>query len=139
MSDAQIKPARDLLLKLHWPSEQETSAGTGHVIIELQDASGLAVASMAVSSEQLLRAIARQMDHRPLASLDGMVVVTSDEASLSKLKNQPIALDQLVADAASPEMLEDEPEAIQMLAKFRTRLLKSLELVDQAITSLHRS
>ena len=47
-----------------------------------------------------------------------------------------VGLDQLVAEAISPEMLEDEPEAAKMLSKFRDRLRKSLEHVEQAIASL---
>ena len=47
-----------------------------------------------------------------------------------------ISLDQLVANAGSSDMLEDEPEAASMLAGFRSRLLKSLEFVEKAIASL---
>jgi predicted amino acid-binding ACT domain protein len=47
-----------------------------------------------------------------------------------------VDIDLLVAEAIALEMLEDEPEAAQMLAKFRDRLLKSLEHVEQAIASL---
>ncbi len=43
---------------------------------------------------------------------------------------------QLIAEAISPDMLEDEPDALQMLSKFRDRLLKSLEHVEKAIASL---
>ena len=43
---------------------------------------------------------------------------------------------QLVSQAVAPEMLQDEPEAAQILSKFRARLLKSLEHVEQAIASL---
>jgi len=136
MNNPQKKPASDLLLKLRWPSEQETMARTGHVVVELQDADGLTVASMSVPKDHLLRAIARDVDHRPLLSLDGCVSAFSDESSLSQLENPPIALDQLVADAVSPEMLDDEPEATHLLSQFRNRLLKSLAHVEQAIASM---
>ena len=136
MSHTPGKPTSDLQLKLHWPPEQSTLGEAWHVVVELQDSAGLAVASMSVLKEQLLSAITHELDHQPLLSLEGRVSVISDMISLSKLENRTIALDELVADAVSPEMLEDEPNAAQQLSELRTRLLKSLELVEQAITSL---
>jgi hypothetical protein len=136
MSDAPRNPTSDLLLKLHWPSDEGALNGARYVVVELQDTAGLAVASMSVPKEQLLPAITQELDHQPLLSLEGCVSVISDVVSLSQLENQPIALDQLVADTVSPAMLEDEPEAAQQLSQFRTRLLKSLELVELAIVSL---
>ena len=136
MSDAPRKTTNDLLLKLYWPSEQGAVSGAQYVVVELQDTAGLAVASMSFPMEQLSRAIMRELNYQPLLSLDGCVSVISDEISLSQLESPPIALDQLVADAVFPEMLEDEPEAAQHLSEFRTRLLKSLERVEEAIAAL---
>jgi hypothetical protein len=136
MSDAPRNPTSDLLLKLHWPSDEGALNGARYVVVELQDTAGLAVASMSVPKEQLLPAITQELDHQPLLSLEGFVSVISDVISLSQLENPPIALDQLVVDAISPGMLEDEPEAASMLDKFGTRLLKSLAHLDTAIASL---
>jgi hypothetical protein len=138
MSDAPRKTTNDLLLKLHWPSEQGAVSGAQYVVVELQDTAGVAVASMSIPKEQLLPAIAQELDHQPLLSLEGCVSVIFDLITPSQLESRPIALDQLVADAVSPEMLEDEPEAIQMLTEFYNRLLKSLELIEQAIASLRK-
>ena len=91
---------------------------------------------MFIPTECLLQATAEKLNHRPLVSIDGFAMAISDEISLSQLKIQPIALDQLVADAVSAEMLEDEPNAAQQLSEFRIRLLKSLEHVEKAIASL---
>jgi hypothetical protein len=136
MSNPQKKPASDLLLKLHWPPETGALSGAQYVVVELQDKAGLVVASLSVLKEHLLPTIAQELDLQPLFSLDGRVSVISDVISLSQLENQPIALDHLVAEAISPDMLEDEPNAAQQLSEFRTRLLKSLEYVDTAIASL---
>jgi hypothetical protein len=138
MSIPQRKPTGDLLLKLHWPPETGALSGTQHVVVELQDTAGLVIASMSVLKEQLLAAIAQELDYQPLLSLEGCVSVISDAISLSYLKNRPIPLNQLVAEAVSPEMLDDEPEAQQHLAEFRTRLVKSLEHVDEAIALLSK-
>ena len=133
MKDAQGKPTNDLRVKLHWPLELGKPAV---VLVELQDCSGLAIASMSIPTEDLLQATAEKLNHHPLVSIDGFAIAISDEISLSQLEIQPIALDQLIADAVSPKMLEDEPDAAQQLSEFRTRLLKSLELVEKAIASL---
>ena len=136
MSNPQRKPASDLLLKLHWPTETGALSRTQHVVVELQDTAGLVVASMSVLKEQLLSTITQELDVQPLFSLDGCVSVFSDEVTLLQLENRTIALDQLVANAVSLEMLDDEPEAAQHLSQFRIRLIKSLEHVEKAIASL---
>jgi hypothetical protein len=133
MKDAQSKPTNDQRLKLHWPEEHGKPAV---VLVELWDSSGLAIASMSIPAEQLLQVTAQELDYQPLLSLGGCLSIISDKISLMLLKNQPIPLDQLVADAVSPEMLEDEPEAVQHLSQFRIRLFKSLEHVEKAIASL---
>ena len=136
MNNPQRKPTGDLLLKLHWPPETGALSGVQYVVVELQNTAGFAVASMSVLKEQLLPAITQELDHQPLLSLEGCVSAFSSEISSSQLANRPIPLNQLVADAVSSDMLEDEPRAFHMLSEFRTRLLKSLEHVDTAIASL---
>jgi hypothetical protein len=138
MKDAQSKPTNHLELKLHWPSDPGSVTGDQLVVAELQFVSGLALATMTVPSEQLLQAVAQNLACYALISLDGFVSVASKQLSEAFPKGHLVALDQMVADAVSPEMLEDEPEAAQHLAEFRNRLLKSLELVDQAIASLSK-
>lgn len=135
MKDAQSKPTNDQRLKLHWPQEHGKPAV---VLVELQDSSGLAIASMSIPAEQLLQVTAQELDYQPLLTLEGCVSVISDKISLSQLGCQPIAIDQLVAEAVSPEMLDDEPQAAQHLSEFRTRLIKSLEHVDEAIVLLSK-
>ena len=136
MIDTRKKPTNDLVLKLHWLSEQEAPDKIRHVLMELQDASGLAICSMSVSSEQFVWAVARQLYHHLIVTLDGFSSVIYEELSDSELENRPVPLDQLVADAVSVDMLEDELDAATMLVEFRSRLLKSLEHVDKAIASL---
>ena len=68
--------------------------------------------------------------------LSGKVSVLLDDEFQRDDQTESIPLDQLVANAVSPEMLEDEPDAAQQLSEFHSRLLKSLEHVEQAIASL---
>ena len=136
MNDASNDPTRDLVLKLHWPPDEGVAAGGHYVVVELQCVDGLALASISVSSEQLLQAVAQKLAHYPLISPNGLVSIASDEIIEVMPDVHTTTLDQLVANSVSPEMLEDEPEATQLLSQFRSRLLKSLELVEQAIASL---
>ena len=70
-----------------------------------------------------------------LMSLDGTVSIDSlDMSAPAQLAS--IGLDALVARDVSPDMLEDEPNATEMLAKLRARLLTALRIVDNAIVSL---
>ena len=74
----------------------------------------------------------------PSINIDGSVGVLFDDGFQQTSHATAVALDQLVADAVSPDMLEDELDANKMLAKFRVRLIKSLEHVEQAIASARK-
>ena len=138
MNDASKNPSHDLVLKLHWPPGEAVAAGEHCVVVELQFVDGLALASISIPSYQLLQAITQKLAHYPLISLGGFVSIASDEIVEATLDDHTITLDQLVADAVSPDMLEDEPEAAKQLSEFHNRLLKSLAHVEQAITSLRK-
>jgi hypothetical protein len=139
MNDASKYPSRDLVLKLHWLPDDGVAAGGHCPVVELQFVDGLTLASISVSSVQLLQAITQKLGHYPLISPDGFVSIASDEVVEVLPKGNTISLDQLVAEAISPDMLDDEPNAAPMLAELHARLLKSLELVDQAIASLPKA
>jgi hypothetical protein len=139
MNDALKDPLRNLILKLDWPNDHDQLVDGQRVVVDLQNTNGITFAMMSLPIDQLLKAVSQKLKCYPLTSPDGFVSVVSDEVALFQLENRTIALDQLVADAVSPEMLEDEPEAAHMLSEFRVRLLKSLEHVDKAIASLPKT
>jgi hypothetical protein len=134
MNDALKNPSRDWLLKLHWPSDASVLVTGDRVIVVLQDSKGLALGNLSVPSDQLLQAVAQKLECYPILSPHGFVSVVSDELT-ETLSNDAISLDQLVAEAISPDMPNDEQNVETMLAELRARLLKSLEYVDQAIAS----
>jgi hypothetical protein len=134
MNDALKDPPRDWLLKLHWPSDASVLVTGNRVIVVLQDSKGLALGNLSVPSDQLLQAVAQKLECYPILSPHGFVSVVSDELT-ETLSNDAISLDQLVAEAISPDMPNDEQNVETMLAELRARLLKSLEYVDQAIAS----
>lgn len=137
-SDALDNPLRDLTLKLDWPNDQSHQANEQRVVVELQSANGITLAVISVPSDQLLQAVSQKLECYPLMSPEGLVSVVSDEAAETLPKNEPIALDHLIAIGISSDMLDDEPNAMNMLSELRARLLKSLVHVEQAISSLRK-
>ena len=136
MNDALKDPSRELTLKLSWPSDQVDLADGQRVDVELQDANNLTMASLAVPIVQLLQAVSQKLECYPSMSPDGIVSVDSGETGELLPSIQSITLDQLVAEGISSDMLDDEPNAANMLSELRAHLLKSLEYVEQAIISL---
>jgi len=129
-------PLRNLILKLNWPDDQIHLADEQRVVVELQSAYSFTIASLSVPCDQLLLAVSQKLRCYLHLSPCGTVSVVSDETAVALPDDQIIALDQLVAEAISSDMLDDEPNVAHMLSEFRVRLLKSLEHVEQAIASL---
>lgn len=70
-----------------------------------------------------------------LMSLYGTIFVDRPDMS-DVVQAAAIGLDELVARDTAPDMLEDEPAAMEMLTNLRRRLTAALGSVDGAITSL---
>jgi hypothetical protein len=109
---------------------------TGEAVIRIATPSGQNLISLSIAREIGQHIISAITQANPSIDTDGTVTVILDDEVQQTIQVAAVALDQLVAEAIAPEMLEDEPEAAQMLSKFRDRLLKSLEHVEQAIASL---
>jgi hypothetical protein len=130
------KPTSGLIVKLR-RSTDHLSVGTNeHVAIELQDTGGRSVALLSVPEDQFHQELSRILKPCVLMSPEGLISASWEESMLELDTIKAISIDQFIAEAISPEMLEDEPEAAQMLTKFRDRLLKSLEHLEKAIASL---
>lgn len=78
------------------------------------------------------------MPAEPIIDLEGLVYA-ADLEEIETLPPTHVALDQIIAQAVSPDMLEDEPLAAELLTRFRERLILSLQHVDQALALVHRS
>ena len=91
---------------------------------------------MSVPDDQLQQELSRILRPYVLMSPEGLISASFEEPALEVGAEEAISIDQFIAESISSEMLEDEPEAAQMLSKFRDRLLKSLEHVEKAIASL---
>jgi hypothetical protein len=117
-------------------SEDDIAAGLGgRVVVELIDANGSALASVSLPPETMDQLLRPHLSIFAELQLDGSVSLDTEFFAISPSSTTTDLL-ELVRQALASEMLEDEPEAAQMLSKFRDRLIKSLELVDQVIASL---
>ena len=132
------EPTSGLIVKLRRSSDHLSADTNEHVTIELQDTSGRSIALMSVPEDQLHEELSRILKPCVLMSPEGLISASLEESALELGAEEAISIDQVTADAISPDMLEDEPQAAQMLFKFRDRLLKSLEHVEKAITSLQK-
>ena len=112
MNDALKEPSRELAFKLHWPSDQDHLADGQRVVIELQDANSLTMASLSVPSDVLFLAVSQKLESYPLMSPDGFVSVVSDETTEPLSAAQTITLDQLIAEGISNDMLDDDTCAL---------------------------
>ena len=110
--------------------------GTDENVIRIATTSGRSLLSVSISPEISQHITSALAQATAAINIDGSVITLYDDVFQRDEQIESIPLDQLVTDAVSPEMLVDEPEAAQHLAEFRSRLLKSLEHVDQAISSL---
>jgi hypothetical protein len=136
MKDALGEPTSGLIMKLRRSSDHLSAGTNGHVTIELQDTSGRSIALMSVPEDQLHQELSRILKPYVLMSPEGLISASLEESTLELGAEEAISIDQVIADAISPDMLDDEPEAAEMLSKFRDRLLKSLEHIEKAIASL---
>jgi hypothetical protein len=109
---------------------------TGDAVIHITTPSGQNLMSLSISHEIGQHFTSAPAQATPTIDIDGIATVMFDDDAQQMIQAAAVGLDQLVAEAIAPEMLEDEPEAAEMLSKFRHRLLKSLEHVEQAIASL---
>jgi hypothetical protein len=112
---------------------------TGEAVFHIMTPSGQNLMSLSISRELGEHFNSAQAQATPSINIDGSVTVMFDDDVQKTVQVATAALDRLVSEAIAPEMLEDEPEAAQMLAKFRDRLLKSLEHVEKAIGSLPKA
>jgi ribosomal protein S3AE len=109
---------------------------SSEAVIRIATPSGQNLISLSIAREIGRQIASALVQATPSINIDGSVTVMFDDDVQQTVQVAIVDIDQLVAEAIALEMLEDEPDALQMLAKFRDRLLKSLEHVEKAIASL---
>ncbi len=119
-------------------NQESEYGGTGEAVIRIATPSGQNLISLSIAREIGQHIASARVQVTPSINIDGSTTVMFDDDLQQTIQAVTVGLDQLVAEAIAPEMLEDEPEVAKMLSKFRDRLLKSLEHVEKAIASLSK-
>jgi hypothetical protein len=117
-------------------TSMQENEDTGENVMHVTNSSGQNLLSLTIAPEIGQHIAAAYAEATASINIDGCVAVMFEHEFEPSVHAAAIPLDQLVASAVSADMLEDERDATAMLTEFRARLLKSLEYVDQAITSL---
>ena len=79
------------------------------------------------------------MPTSPIVDIEGLVYVEDWESysvESEAAASGHITIDEMVARAVEPEMLEDEPQVKQLLLRFRQRLITALEHVNHALKTV---
>jgi hypothetical protein len=138
MNDPSIKNGHDRN-GFSWRLIPNTDQGFAHIdnslVMQLADSQGSTMVSISIPHEKINELLRPYLSIFVELQLDGSVSLNSEVFIPTIEPSTETDILQLVSQAVAHEMLEDEPEAAQMLAKFRDRLLKSLEHVEQAIAS----
>jgi hypothetical protein len=124
-----------VIWQLKQPEHKDAVDLGGQIVFELTDLHGSILISVSLRPETIEKLLRPHLSTCVELQLDGSVSVNSEFFALQSPRTA-IDIVELVRQGLAPEMLEDEPNAAQMLSKFRDRLLKSLEHVGQAIWSL---
>jgi hypothetical protein len=129
----------DVTWHIRKSNDRSVEVSEGPIVLELVDAQGWTLASVSIPSVTINELLRPYLSIFVELHLDGTVSLDSEICAPTLVPPTETDILQLVSQAVAPEMLEDEPEAVQMLSKFRDRLLKSLKHVEKAIASLPRA
>ena len=109
---------------------------SARVSLRLTDASGSEVMSLHIPNHMAVHLATTQQNFKLVMNIEGLVGCIGNGQELNSAMPHGIEFDRLVARAISPDMLEDEPNALQLLTTFKERLERSLERIVDAIDGL---
>jgi hypothetical protein len=101
---------------------------------EYADTDGVIAASFSMPIEMISGLLLPHLSIFAELRLDGAVSLDAEPSTAFDEPPHRLDILQMVSDALSPEMLEDEPEAKDQLTVLRRRLTDALALVDRTLT-----
>ena len=117
--------------------QNDESVGTEHrTRLRITTAEGFDLLDMTIGEALRKRLSKSWVLQEPAIDLKGNVFVVDNSSLSAGQRPFTATFDALIARAVSPDMFDDEPQAAELLCELRTRLIKSLEHVEQAIASL---
>jgi hypothetical protein len=94
------------------------------------------ILTLKLPAELVERAVLARCEVDVFVSLTGNVSTNVEIASLGETRPERQGLDDLVARAVEPAMLQDEPEADEMLRSLRQKLKTAIDAVDTALSRI---
>ena len=104
--------------------------------VTITEAAGAPVLKLHLPPGLVEREVSPHLGTRVVMSPEGLLSVQTEEPDIISSTGNHLPIDTLVALAVEPSMLENEPEAPQMMATLRDRLLRALQSVDAAVAKL---
>ena len=99
---------------------------SARVSLRLTDASGSEVMSLHIPNHMVDHFATTQQNFKLVMNIEGVVGCVGNGEEFASERPHAVEIDTLVAQAVSPDMLQDEPNASQLLTKFKERLVRSL-------------
>jgi hypothetical protein len=139
MTDPELPESREKT-GFSWRMRHSADNGRFHLAdqatFEYADSDGVIAASFSMPLETIFDFVSAHLSIFADLRLDGAVFL---DAELSTVFDEPphsLDILQMVSDALSPEMLEDEPDAKDQLTVLRHRLKEAIALVDHTLANL---
>ena len=104
--------------------------------LRLIDTSGMTAMRLALPADIVEPVVFAQREILVSMTPDGAVAAWPLDADVHNSPQKPIALDALVENAVTPQMLEDEPDAVRMLQTLHDRLKSAMSIVEAALGKL---
>jgi hypothetical protein len=105
-------------------------------MVAVRDENGYAVLAAHLPRELVDNVVLAQADVTVALALSGDVYADFD--AIDDHVRSPTAIDELVAQAVEPRMIEDEPKADALLQNLRRKLIAAVAAVDNALETLSK-
>jgi hypothetical protein len=114
----------------------EPSAPGAFYTAAVADSDGREVLTLNIPADLVESAVLARCRMDVFVSLFGEVTADVECAAFNDLTPERLGLDDLVARAVEPAMIEDEPEARELLNSLRRKLEAAIGTVDAALSGI---
>jgi hypothetical protein len=104
---------------------------------EFADFEGTVVTSFSIPAETINTLLRPHISTFAELQLDGTVSLDVELSTAFEAPMQKADILQLVTDAISPEMLQDEPDVIDQLNELRRKLTEAIAVVDRTLADIN--
>jgi hypothetical protein len=139
MVDAEV-PEDEEKAGFSWRMRRSADEGRFHLAdqatFECVDSDGVVAASFSMPIDTIFGLLVPHLTIFAELRLDGAVYLDAEPSTVFDEPPHSLDILQMVSDALSPEMLQDEPDAKDQLTVLRHRLKEAIALVDHTLANL---